>query len=221
MKKLLALMLVLSLSIFGFAAFAEEATLTEDEVKIEGLGGIEIPELTARDVESYAVGGYTVTNDNETYTVNTGSLTFKVDVSAYPGVLVLTRDFYASMKGYMSYDYNAVLPIMEENDVHLWIIDQETGNMMIIYTVEGDAFSQQTGSFTTLSAANQALIAQVNTGSADIYTIGNCNWFAPGSEVLATIVGGQYVCIEYGTGDGATEEDLLDVIDILSTMTIE
>ena len=220
MKKLISLLLVFCLAAFTCAALAEDVTLTEDNAKVE-IAGVGVADLEPSEVESYALGGYSVTNNNETYTINTGSLTFQVSLGAYPEVYTLTRDYAASFAAFMYFDYDAVLSFFEENDIHLLLYDAGTDNQTILYTIPGDETASYIGNFTALSAANKAVMAKANSGTETIYTIGNCDWFRISADTLVTIVNGQYVVLCYGTSDGATDADFADSCNYLSTLTIK
>ena len=220
MKKLVALLLVLCLTAFGAVALAEDITLTEDDAKVPEIDAA-VPSLAPSTIQSYALDGYSVTNDNEKYTVSTGTLTFTVDIAAYPAVVAMTRDYMASFKAWMSFDYDGVQEFLEQSNSHILLYDLETDNQTILRTVEGDDMARHIGSFTELSDANKAIMAKANSGVETIYTIGNCDWFRVGADSLATIVGGEYVFMIYGTADDATDEDFADSCDFLSTLVIE
>ncbi len=228
MKKALSLILSLLLCVSLFPAFAET---TPDLAGIEA--ELKLPEITLPEVslldEARSLGkADDVVNANNIYTITTAENTILLDASVIPTFEVLTQSFFASFDVYSRFQDEAVLTEYINNliddEVHVVIWDTyNMFNAIILFSAGSDMLSGYVKDLSSLSEADQKLVASKLAGSSDCSLVpsnGNV-WVQLKPDVLVTIVNSQYLAINFmPNGDAMTEDDAADLQLFVSALTL-
>ena len=229
MKKLTSLLLALTLvfCLCGTALAADDVSL--EDVTIE-LPEIELPSFETRDISPYAAGtSDEVKVNGNRYTVRTGDLTFILNLDSSLGIVCLTQDFVASASNYLMFsDPQAIWELLLENEMHFYFLNMFSQSCAFILTPGSDTLSEKFGDLSSIPEAIQQAVAAILAQSFEfdeyeIVTLDNGMTWVRLANLYVTFVGGQYVfTIWQGDADtGMTENDLLDMEDLLSCLTIK
>ncbi len=216
MKKIVSLLLAALLCFGCFSALAEDIDLTGVEANAPAAKIAEKPALDLRDAAMAGAATTDVVEVTDAYvSVTANNVTIRFDKQkAGGGFLCLTKDLMASLTDYLRYDDPyAVQDILISNDISMLIMDEFTKGCYYVYFLEADSLSALVGDFSTLSARNQTTVAQKLASTSSIVTYNNIAWISTGS-IFATIVNGQYVCVEIDSD--VTAEDVPYFLGALS-----
>ena len=226
MRKLLSVLLVVSMLFACCAALADEEEAAVDFEGIEfsplpadGTGSAIVPRA-----EEYAIKETTdkVIVSESTISVRIGSITLMLKVpDAYR---CFTQDYIASIRSYATIgDPETLLNIMFENDFHIYLWDLYTNSETMIGTLETDRFCIQTGDMGKLDAKDLEtfgnLFGQANgleyMGS---YKTDSATWmrFTGGANIFLTIVNSQYIVYYYNSAAIEDVEEILQNLTIFS-----
>lgn len=231
MKKMVCMLLAVSLlSAMAVPAFAEELDVTAEDIAVT----LEAPEeghgLELKDAASFAADGAdVVTVDGNSYTVDTGDVTFQVELDPSLGFLCLTQDLMASLEQYfmLTDDPEGLMNSLIADDTHLLFLSMYSMMEVDVYTMAPDDFSESVGTLSeqsdVMKEAYAALFAPANGfDNYELKEIGSNTWIALTPDFYCTFVNGNYVVISVYTQDGGemTEDDVLDLEDLLACFTI-
>ena len=214
MKRIVALLLVF-LMLAGSGVLAETLDVTANDFTADVTKNVSIP-LELADDASFSVGvADKVDRKGDTYIVRRGDdLTVSLDMSQFSTVLCFTQDLYASFEAYLrTSDPYGLQQELINNGVFFYLADIETGMMVLAYQSEMDSMSSMVGNFSSLSAANQALIASFVASDTSVVKSGDYSWVSVGDSHLLTIFNSQYIIVEIaGTDPSADMEDTLSIL---------
>lgn len=215
MKKIISLLLAALLCLGCFSALAEDIDLTGVEANAPAVKIAEKPALDLHDVAMAAAYTDVVEVTDAYVSVTANNVTIRFDKQkAGGGFMCLTKDLMASLTDYLRYDDPyAVQDILLSNDINLLVMDEFTKGCYYVYFLEADSLSALVGDFTSLSTRNQTTVAQKLASTSTIVTYNNIAWISTGS-IFATIVNGQYICVEIDSD--VTAEDVPYFLGALS-----
>ena len=215
MKKITSLLLAALLCLGCFSALAEDIDLTGVEANAPAVKIAEKPALDLHDVAMAAAYTDVVEVTDAYVSVTANNVTIRFDKQkAGGGFMCLTKDLMASLTDYLRYDDPyAVQDILLSNDINLLVMDEFTKGCYYVYFLEADSLSALVGDFTSLSTRNQTTVAQKLASTSTIVTYNNIAWISTGS-IFATIVNGQYICVEIDSD--VTAEDVPYFLGALS-----
>ena len=170
-----------------------------------------------------------VTVNGNTYVVVADNLTYTLELDPALGMIVLTRDYFVSMANawQLGLDMDAFVEYCASNGTHILLYSQYTGAEIDIRSMGlSDRGSMTVGNLSAVSAEYQAAFlssfAQVNEMTANGLIIAGDNvWMQMDDTVFLTVVGGEYVIVNVYPDGEMTEDDVADVTDVLSCLTIE
>ena len=206
MKKIVSLLLAALLCFGCFSALAEDIDLTGVEAAAPAAKMTEKPAVALRDAAMAATSADVVVVTDDYVSVTANDVTIRFDKQkAGGGYLCLTQDLMASLTDYLRYDDPyAVQDILLSNGINMLIMDEFTKGCYYVYFLEADSLSALVGNFSDLTSRNQNTVAQKLASTFTIVTHNNIDWISTGS-IFATIVNGQYVCVEIDSDVSAAD----------------
>ena len=108
---------------------------------------------------------YSVTREDGIFTVNTGNITFKLDLTTFPTFFCLTQDIFASFDAYLLYQNpQSVQQWVIDNGIHFDLIDIETEMEIYIYDTSYNSSKVNSilmivDNFSKLDSSTQARVA--------------------------------------------------------------
>lgn len=217
MKKLISCVLALVLLCCS-ASVAETLDIQPEDftvdLSVSRLSGLKLTDT------SFAAGADTVVRVDDEYTVDDGQMKYIMDMGGHPSVLCFTQDLMSSFEAYLRLGEPSLFcEYLVSEGIHYYFTDLETGMEVCVYNHEEDKMSKLAGNFSTLTDANQALLAGMIVSSPVIKTAGETDWIQLEDRGFLTIFNGQYVVVEIG-GTGDAEGDAEDTLDLLSSLNL-
>ena len=219
MKKCIALAVVMTLLCSCALAETLDISGKESTLNMNQSRAIQV-ELTD-DAAFAAKNMDAVEREGDIYSVHAGNVTYHLDVGPFPTFLCFTQDLYASFDAYLRHGSPKELQkMLIDEDIHFFLYDLETELTIYIYSDEADELSALAEDFSSLSPANQELIASILCTDPVLKQAGNTTWILGNDHLMATIVGGEYVIVEFGGSDDPAA-DLEDTLALLSHLQFE
>lgn len=231
MKKWICMLLVLSLiTTMVMTASAAEVEVTEDDISVSVEKKEQDHDLQLKESSSYAIDGADrVTIDGNTYVVETGTVTLYLDLDPSLGFICLTQDLMASVENYfmLSDDPEGLMNALIDENIHFLLLSGYSFMEVDILTIDSDEFAEQIGTLSQQSdlmkEAYAAMFGPANGfNDYELKEIGINTWIALTPDLYVTIVDGNYIVVETYTEDGSamTEDDVLDLDELLASLTI-
>ena len=219
MKKLLVFALAVVMLFSCMSASALNLDELPEDYKLE----LDLPEIYIPELEQDSFGNAKdiVSRDGDVYTVNSGAIKYKLDLSKYPAMLCFTQDKRVSFEAYLqSKNANEMQKSMVDNNISFELLDLETALAIVIYSKDENLLTAMLEDFSTLdSTTQQAVASRIATGSK-IRQTGKTAWIDVG-KALVTIFNSRFVIVEYTNIKGKTsDDDLADTLDILSNLKL-
>ena len=200
MKKMFAMLLIVSLLAMSFSAFAADLSLTPDMINARKTKDNKlIPDLNNKLQGSNS--GYDVTVDGSLHIIKTGKVNLFINIpNSY---VCFTRDWKASILMYALFGIDQSLAEeLAAANIHMLILDLVNSNEIHVKTYEGDDLCKLVGDMNELSEKYFDNVGQMyaETFSAKyngVYRTASNTWIALDDDWLLTIVNGEYVVIEY------------------------
>ena len=229
MKKLMSALLAAAMVFtMGTAVFAEDADPADAGENIKSaLSGTEGKlDAEQRDLSQYAMSDTdTVTVNGNQYIVNNGNVTMELNLDPSLGLIVLTRDFVASIESYFMFNEpETVWQTICDYGVNFYMISQYTGAEYAIDSFEPDALSAKFGTLSEqpeqVQEAYLSVFAQAAGATAsELFKAGNNVFFRLEDGYFFPFVGGNMIRVMNISDQPMTEEELQDLGDLLAGFT--
>lgn len=226
MKKLTSIFLAAAMVFtMGTAVFAEDLdpSTAGDDVKGALSDSVEKLAPEQKDLSQYALSDTdTVTVNGNQYIVDNGNVTMQLDADPSLGLIVLTRDFVASIESYFLFsDPEAVWQMVCDYGVNYYIINQYTGAEYAIDSFEPDSLTSRLGTLAgqsddVLEAYLKVFATACGATTSEVFKAGDNVFFRLDDAYFFTIVEGNLIRVVNVGGVAMTDDELLDMQDTLA-----
>ncbi len=232
MKKIVAVLLALLMCAASLTAFAELGfDFSQDEIKLDGIGIAELPEIEKDENARAATATDSVVNQDGVYGILTKTGALIVFDPRGLSFMTLTQDYKASYDVYKLFkDMETVqqyIQSMAEDDFHIIVWDQyDAFDLIALDTCGSDGLTQKVGNLNRLSENDihtvASALAQANgLTSYDLYGFNNNIWIQLNAQTLVTIVNGEYQRVYFKPkGSSMTSEDFTDFSNFMRSLLI-
>ena len=228
MKKVICVLLTLAL-LSGMVLYASAEEMPEydaEDITASLDKDVEF-DLKRRDEQAFGINGAdTVTVDGNNYSVDTGAVTIDLFLDPSFGYICLTQDMLASVQNYFLYeDPEAIWNMLVEDDCHYLLNSLYSDAIVSVYSYEPDDMSLDIGTLSEQSEIMQQMYTAflaTSLGFEDysVVSLDSGVWMYLGGYMYLTFVEGHYIQVIWDGLSEMTEDDLLDMEDLLTEMTI-